>query len=342
MSDEREFQLPDEFAPAGSELRAFARDQMVACESCRRASPPTRMSCIYCGASLPATVESAALRRPTLRELETWEQGYNVVLLADENSADVHPSEAEVASFLGMEAGLFRELLRRGETLPLVRAASEEEARLITERLAAVGLRTEVVWDEVLSVESEPPRRVRRLEIDGERVLGRDANGASEALAWADVDLIAVGIIITRRTEAEERRGRVKRGGELADSREVFSDERALEVYAKGARAGWRIMAGGFDYSCLGRRMGLLAAENFNALVTEFRRRAPSALFDDRYDGLRHMLDAAWPPQERTTSSGLRRERPGKFNTEAATVASNDTQFTRYARLRRLLAAREG
>ena len=49
---------------------------------------------------------------------------------------------------------------------------------------------------------------------------------------------------------------------------------------------------------------------------------------------------AAWPPAEHTESLGLRRERPGRFNTEAATVVTNEAQFTRYSRLRRRLALR--
>jgi hypothetical protein len=51
------------------------------------------------------------------------------------------------------------------------------------------------------------------------------------------------------------------------------------------------------------------------------------------------LLAAAWPPSERT-GSGLRRERTGRLNTESVTTISNETQFTRYARLRLQLALR--
>ena len=44
-------------------------------------SQPTRPTCLYCGASLPRTKQDAALWRPTLKKLEEWEQGFNVVTL---------------------------------------------------------------------------------------------------------------------------------------------------------------------------------------------------------------------------------------------------------------------
>lgn len=71
----------NESEPLRSEPRGFALDQMVRCEACLRANPPTRTSCLYCAAQLPRTETSAALQRPTLRRLEKWEQGFNVILI---------------------------------------------------------------------------------------------------------------------------------------------------------------------------------------------------------------------------------------------------------------------
>ncbi|HEX8117278.1 MAG TPA: hypothetical protein VF521_08400, partial [Pyrinomonadaceae bacterium] len=65
-----------------------------------------------------------------------------------------------------------------------------------------------------------------------------------------------------------------------------------------------------------------------------------SAAYDEEYARLRPQLSDVWPSAERTESLGLRRERPGRFNQEAATTVSNETQFTRYARLRHLLLLR--
>jgi hypothetical protein len=99
-------------------------------------------------------------------------------------------------------------------------------------------------------------------------------------------------------------------------------------------------MSGGFDYSCLGEGKGLLAAENFEALVAALRARAPSAVYDEEYARLRPLLADVWPSAERTESLGLRRDRPGRVNTEAVTTVSNEGQFTRYSRLRQLLVLR--
>lgn len=341
MPEDKNSQPPDGFAEVLTETHRFSAEEMVACEKCRRANPPTRMNCLYCGEKLPATEASDAQRRPSLRPLEEWEQGFNVVLLSSEEDAASNQSSEELASLVGMESGLFEEFLRRGEGLPLVRAASADAAELISKRLEAGGVRTEMVSDELLSVESAPPGRVRKLEMTESGLKGWMAGDESEVIGWDDVALIALGRVRVRRVEVDERRGRVKAGKEVADSREISSDESALEIYARGDEKGWRIMSTNFDYSCLGQKMGLLARENFEKLVEELRARARAASFDDWYDRVRPLLNAAWPPAKRTEAGGLRRERPGKFNTESVTVVSNDAQFTRYARLRRLLLMRE-
>ena len=130
--------------------------------------------------------------------------------------------------------------------------------------------------------------------------------------------------------------------GETVETREIAGDEAVLDVYAasESEQGCFRVMADGFDYSCLGEGKRLLARENFVLLVEALRARTPSAALDEDYAASRALLAAAWPPAERTESLGLRRERPGRFNTEAATVVTNEAQFTRYSRLRRRLALR--
>ena len=90
--EDDELPLMDEDAGAPVMPRGFAPGEMVACEACVRANPPTRMNCLYCGAVLPVGEAGQDLRRPTLRALEAWEQGFNVVLVpkvgADELSVD--------------------------------------------------------------------------------------------------------------------------------------------------------------------------------------------------------------------------------------------------------------
>jgi hypothetical protein len=90
-----------------------------------------------------------------------------------------------------------------------------------------------------------------------------------------------------------------------------------------------------FDFSCLGDRKTLLGGENLNTLKEVIISRAHSVRVDDSYNAVRTLLDFAWPSEQETQSQGWRRERPGKYSLGAATVNSNETQFSRYSRLQR-------
>lgn len=319
--------------------RRFEPNELVACEKCKRANAPTRMNCLYCGAPLPVTEQSAALRRPALRKLEEWEQGFNVVLHPP--SARPAPETAEeLAALLRLDAARLSEMFDAGTTLPVARAASKEEAELIVSRIKARGLDAEVFDDDTLA---RTPVRVRALGFDADAlVLMETAEAAPSGVFWDKVALLVVGRVVTRRVEMEERPSKLSGRGRLADAREVASDEAVLDIYTSDAEhEGFRVLADGFDYSCLGAGKGLLARDNFRTLVAELRARAPRAAFDEEYARLRSLLASAWPPAERNESGGLRRDRPGRLNTESVTVVSNETQFTRYARMRRLLALRE-
>jgi hypothetical protein len=231
--------------------------------------------------------------------------------------------------------------------MPLARAASADEAWLIVERLRDLGLNTEVFPDEVLA---RRPSRVRAVEFEEDALVCRTGPEAEpRRVAWSEVVLLVTGRVVSRRVEVSERKRGLGGRTETAETREFASDEAVLDLYtssvdeheAQGSGgAGFRVLAGGFDYSCLGEGKGLIAAENFNALVAALRERAPSAAHDEEYARLRPLLSDVWPSAERTESLGLRRERAGRINTEAVTTVSNETQFTRYARLRHLLVLR--
>ena len=160
MSDEDdELRLIAEDAGASQPVRAFAHAEMVACETCLRANPPTRMNCLYCGATLPPAAGGDDLRRPTLRALEAWEQGFNVVLLPQAQGEPGVDSLAEAAALLRMEAGQLREMAGARTHLPLARVAGPEEAALVEGKLRALGWRVEIVADQELGVESSRRRK---------------------------------------------------------------------------------------------------------------------------------------------------------------------------------------
>ena len=339
MADEIDNLLPEEFGAGTEAPRAFTFEEMVACDACLRANPPTRLNCLYCGEKLPAAEARASQLRPNLRPLEEWERGFNVILMPGgaEPAAEVL---LDAAKLLRTDTQRLGAVAGAGTALPVARAASLEEAELIVGRLGRLGFAAELLADEELAVDASPPLRVRRIEFGEEVLRGWAASEEASEVRWDEVELVAVGVVVSKRVEVEERRGRRKPGREVAEARELFADEKVLEIYPAPGAPGWRVAANNFDYSCLGAAMGLLAGENFKTLTRELRARARAARYDDSYARLRHLLDAAWPPAERKESGGLKRERPGRFNTEAVTVVSNDAQFTRYARMLHRMEAR--
>lgn len=334
--EDDELPLMDEDAGASLMPRAFAPGEMVACESCVRANPPTRMNCLYCGAVLPVTEAGQDLRRPTLRALEAWEQGFNVVLVPQEAAGELSVDNlSEAARLVRLETGQLREMLSAGAYLPVARVASLDEASLVESRLGALGCRVETVTDEALGVETHAPKRIRKLEIDADALKGwTSAESEAERVGWTDIVLIVAGRIARKRIEVEERRGGSRRAdAEVIETREFQTDESALDLYFAGSVVNWRIMAENFDYSCLGAEKSLTAAENFKRLTETLRERATVAVYDDSYRSVRAFLKFAWPLAEQTEAGSLKRIRPGRYNAEAVTSVTNETQFTRYGRL---------
>ena len=342
-SKDDELPFIDEDAGTHSALRAFAPVEMVACEACLRANAPTRMNCLYCGAALTVADASNDLRRPSLRALEAWEQGFNIVLLPQPTNSLSVDNLSEAARLLKLETGQLREMTQAEIPVPLARVASREEATLVESKLRALGFQVEIVADELLAVETQAPKRIRKLEINSDALTGwTNAEGAAERIEWAGIALLLTGRIARKRIEVEERRGGRggAQGGEVVETREYHTDESALDLYFAGSIVNWRIMAENFDYSCLGADKSLTAAENFTRLCETLRERATGAAYDDSYRGARAFLKFAWPLAEQTGAGNLRRIRPGHYNSEAVTSVTNEMQFTRYGRLLQIFRLR--
>ena len=338
--DDEDDLLMNEAAPLRAEPRRFAPEQMVACEKCLRTNPPTRANCLYCGASLPVTEAGAALRRPALRQLEAWEEGFNVIFMPDDARVLTPEILNQAAMLLRLEINDLEKIMRAGLPLPLARAAARDDAALIESGLAKLGLRALTVSDTELS-ESSSPKRVRALEFTRDELVAYTTGGAEILrVRWADVSLLLMGRLLTRRLEVEEKRAR-KKEHEIVDAREMSADESLLDLYATRSEETYRIAANSFDFSCLGELKRLVATENFQTLTRSLRERARDALYDDTYKQARHALSVVWPLEQRTESRGLRLDRPGSRSTEAVTTSDNETQFTRYSHLRRFLILRE-
>ena len=101
-----------------SEPKGFSADQMIRCEECLRANPPTRASCLYCVAPLPLTETSARLIKPVLRPPEKHQLGYNNILLPHEQAVS-DEVVADMAALLKLSAANVRACLSQGVALPV-------------------------------------------------------------------------------------------------------------------------------------------------------------------------------------------------------------------------------
>lgn len=332
----------DSSEPLRAEPRGFAHDQMVRCEACLRANPPTRTSCLYCAAQLPATEAGDALQRPTLRRLEKWEQGFNVVL--SPTDAALFSSEAlrEAAELLRIQPEVLGRLIEAREPLPVARAATPNEAELVERKLGELGFKPLVIADNELGTESSFVKRARAFDLMEDAFVLHPAGGGEPArILWTEVSLLLVGRLIVREVAVEERKGRHAEK-EIVDAREVSADEAVLDIYTTRDSVCWRVGAASFDFSCLGARKGLVAAQNLATLVSLLRERAAEAVYDDSYMRVRGVLAHAWPIEQQTEARGWRRNAPGRVTTEEVARSDNEPQFTRYSRLRHYLQQNPG
>jgi hypothetical protein len=159
------------------------------------------------------------------------------------------------------------------------------------------------------------------------------AGGEEIELTWADVILILPGRLIETRIEIRERLTR-KPEKELLDTSEFFRDETVIDFYTATHPLTWRVSAIGFDFSCLENQKALIANENIARLQRVLVDRSVNAKFDDSYPRVRSLLELAWGTQQESQSSGWRRTGPGKLSVDLSTTKSNESQFTRYSRLR--------
>ena len=317
-----------------SEPQGFAPEQMIRCEECLRANPPTRINCLYCSVPLPVTESSARLRKPILRPTEKHELGYNTIVLP---SGAALPADGvcDAAAFLKLKDEDLARLMAERVPVPVARTPSREEAEVISDRLQELGFRVVTLRDEGAVT------RVRSLSFDDAEFTinpGRAKNEANSS--WSNIILLLPGRLIEKRVEVKEVKAR-RAENEILDTSELFSDEAVIDLYLSGYAETWRISANGFDFSCLEAEKTLLANENFTRLQRLLVTRAINARFDDSYNRLRPLLDLVWGPQQETKSSGWRRERPGKLSLGMATIRSNESQFTRYSRLLHYLATHE-
>jgi len=283
---------------------------------------------------LPLTESSARLRKPVLRQPEKHQLGYNNILLPVDREV-ASEIVAEAAQLLKLPVETVQQLMAQSVPAPVARTASCEEAELVTLRLQDLGSRCVTVSDEELglSFSETSVKRVRAMNFHDEQVMIYHSGTEQTNIAWSDVILILPARLIETRLEIKERMSR-KKENEILDTNEFFRDEGVIDFYTTTHSCTWRVGASGFDFSCLGSEKVLVASQNIRRLQELIVAKAVNAHFDDSYHRLRNLLEFVWSTQPETQSSGWRRERPGKLSVGVATTKSNESQFTRYSRLR--------
>jgi len=317
---------------APTEPQGFKLEEMVTCDECLRANAPTRVACMYCGEPLPVTEITARLRRPTIRPPEKNQPGFNTIIIPQQNALS-EANLAESAKLLRLEPEALGQIIDARLPLPLAFVSTNEESVLVEERLAELGFRTVSISDAALHLH-EPHLRVRALTFTSESVSFHQAGIAEVApVQLSELVLIVSARIVRSQIEIRERKTR-KTENEIIDSSQFFADELVIDLYSRNDAKAWRISSNSFDFSCLSTNKTLVAGENLNRLTDLLLSRAPKVELDSAYNKLRSIIEFVWPSEAETTSTGWKRERPGKYVVGAATSNSNEEQFTRYSRLR--------
>ncbi|HEY0460015.1 MAG TPA: hypothetical protein VGC97_12830 [Pyrinomonadaceae bacterium] len=328
---------PEDFLkdlPLQAEEIGFKPDELVACPSCARNNPPTRLKCMYCGAQLEISTEQAAKIAPNLRKLEAWESGFNLIYVPP--AGVVSPENAaEIAKLVGMESEVFQTIIESQKNLPLARVETLREAEILQNRLKETRLETVVISDERLAPEVQPVR-LRALEFRGETVLLIHFNtNEIDEIHAEDLVLLVSGVIVEKAVESTE--GRKKGVTRILDATETASDDILIDIYSKFDGIGYRILTKGFDFSCLEWEKGILARDNINKLFGRLQVFAPHAKRVNDYLAVRGVLGEIWEVEQRRDSKGLTRQRFGKFDLSNVSSSSNLQQFTKYSRLQRHL-----
>jgi len=308
---------------------AFRPAEMVDCDGCSRPNPPNRLKCLYCGRDLDVQIENNAAIKTNRRKLESWERGFNIIL---QERAENDTSAKDVATLLSMEADHVKTILDAGCPLPLARVESAKEAEVILQRLSQIGLTSLVVADQELAPEKPLVRLGRIDHLDGRLQLTDFNTRSSTEIPVEDLVLIVAGTINEAKVDTVEMKQR-KGDPKLVDETLIAADESILDIYTRNSPVGFRVRMAGFDFSCLGEKMALLATENMRSLIGFLRERASNARFVDNYAAVRPALGLVWEVESHKRAKGVKRGGIGRIEVASETTTSNLDQFTKYSRL---------
>lgn len=222
--------------------------------------------------------------------------------------------------------------MRAAQPLPVARIDAADEASAMAERLRGLGIDCLVISHDDLHLELSSTK-IRALECSDDSLTAVTAVGRGRiSFPWDEVTLLVGGRIISNRLEVEERNRRGR--SQTVDSRQFSADDSVLDIYSSAGIENWRIMAGAFDFSCLGPAKQVTTFQNFTALIEFLRERSVRAQVDDSYTRIRPLLESVWPLAAQINKGAIRRTGSARFDSATITTTDNEAQFTRYSRLR--------
>lgn len=314
-----------------AEAIGFAADELVACTGCARSNAPNRANCLFCGKVLPVSDANRGSAQFTLRRLESWEPGINLIATKGKVPGNVDA----VSRMLAISSEDLVEILKRETPLPLARVEDEETAVTVATTLGEIGVETCSVSDKLLDAQHLPVR-VRAVEIGEGELTFTDFNAArTHTLAIDDITLIVTGRIYESRREEVTRR---KRGSvKVLDEFETSGDVGVVDIYTSADPLGFRVQTNGFDFSVLGADKGMLAAKNLAKFAEMLAGICTNAVIAGEYDDIRHYLDLVWEPENKKDIHGMQISGYGRRQNGATFTSSNQMQFTKYSRMRRMM-----
>jgi hypothetical protein len=316
-----------------TEKIAFDRGQLVDCASCSRRNPPSRLSCLYCGAPLDVERLDVATIDQRLRRPDPWELGFSVVSTA---GASGEPADlSAVANLVSLEIDDLRAILSAPVALPICRLESEPQASAVQKLLADSGVESTVVSDTLLAA-NKPPVRLAGIEFRDSDIAVTTFNTREQlVIPLTDVVLLLKGTIAVSNVDQMEKR----KGGKgyfRGDAWTVFDDP-ILDIYSKADATGYRIVSVGFDFSCLRSEKALTSAENFEALIKRLSAICHRSKTITDFASMRELLGRVWEVEIRRESKGLQVTGFGKRDVVSVLSTSNLEQFTKFSRLQRYL-----
>lgn len=310
----------------------FGREEMVACDVCRRLNPPNRLDCLYCALPLDTGRVDLSKIRLIPRQLENWENGFNVIAVSAPAELAVGLGTS-IAGNTAIDAELISAVAGGRTPLPLSRVETAAEVEIVQANLLRAGIATVVVRDAELEV-NKLPVRCGSIAFDKDCITFWPLNSGTAAMLPLDhIRLIVTGVIFESTTESLERR-RTRAASSRIET-ETSSDMPLVDIYTDRRSAGFRIPASGFDFSCLGAEKTYLASKNFEMLLEKLARFCPAARFVSAYRADRGLLDLIWKVDEKNDSQGTKRLGLLRRALKSETKRSNVSQFTKYSRLHR-------